>query len=169
MAKLIGNGPNQVPTNGDLGTLAFQDSDSVAVENLKVSELLIDSSGTISQNGVGKAAFSFYRPGSTEVTVRCWLPNYSTAIIKFTYAHTNDADSLTFMEVAVNNSYGRIRTQTIASKMTFGFGTISFGAAADNVGGNSNYVYFTVPAANASGSYGAITMEGTSQYWFEKI
>lgn len=129
----------------------------------------INSDGTISQNGVGKAAFSFYRPGSTEVTVRCWLPNYSTAIIKFTYSHTNDTDGFAFMEVAVNNSYGRIRTQTIASKMTFAFGTVSFGAAADNAGGNSNYVYFTVPAANASGSYGAITMEGTSRYWFEKI
>lgn len=28
MAKLIGNEPNQVPTNGDLGTMAFQDAES---------------------------------------------------------------------------------------------------------------------------------------------
>jgi len=25
MAKLIGTGPNQVPTNGDLGSMAFED------------------------------------------------------------------------------------------------------------------------------------------------
>ena len=25
MAKLIGNAPNQVPTNGDLGSMAFED------------------------------------------------------------------------------------------------------------------------------------------------
>jgi hypothetical protein len=31
MANLIGNLPNQVPTNGDLGTMAFQDSSSVNI------------------------------------------------------------------------------------------------------------------------------------------
>jgi len=53
MAKLIGNEPNQVPTNGDLGTLAFQDSDSVVVENLTVSgansKLVVE--GTLTVNG----------------------------------------------------------------------------------------------------------------------
>jgi hypothetical protein len=41
MAKLIGNEPNQVPTNGDLGTMAYQDSDNVVVGNLTVSGDLI--------------------------------------------------------------------------------------------------------------------------------
>jgi hypothetical protein len=31
MPSLIGNKPNQVPTNADLGTLAFQDSKAVVV------------------------------------------------------------------------------------------------------------------------------------------
>ena len=31
MANLIGNLPNQIPTNGDLGTMAFQDSNSVNI------------------------------------------------------------------------------------------------------------------------------------------
>ncbi|CAB4241099.1 hypothetical protein UFOVP22_61, partial [uncultured Caudovirales phage] len=31
MANLIGNLPNQVPTNGDLGTMAFQDELSVKI------------------------------------------------------------------------------------------------------------------------------------------
>jgi hypothetical protein len=30
MPSLIGNKPNQVPTNGDLGTLAFEDAESFA-------------------------------------------------------------------------------------------------------------------------------------------
>lgn len=34
---IIGTKPNQVPTNGDLGTLAFQDSTSVIVDSLNVS------------------------------------------------------------------------------------------------------------------------------------
>lgn len=32
MAELVGRGPNQVPTNGDLGRLAFQDPAGVVLE-----------------------------------------------------------------------------------------------------------------------------------------
>jgi hypothetical protein len=49
MAKLIGNNPDQVPTNGDLGTLAFQDSDNVIVENLTVNAGYV----TLNNNKVG--------------------------------------------------------------------------------------------------------------------
>jgi hypothetical protein len=38
MSKLIGTGPNQVPSNADLGTLAYQDSDYVNVGGLIVKE-----------------------------------------------------------------------------------------------------------------------------------
>jgi hypothetical protein len=34
--NLIGTDPNQVPSNADLGTLAYQDADDVTVENLKI-------------------------------------------------------------------------------------------------------------------------------------
>jgi len=34
MAKLIGNKPNQVPVNADLGSMAYQDSDSVAAKSI---------------------------------------------------------------------------------------------------------------------------------------
>jgi len=56
MAKLIGNKPDQVPTNGDLGTLAFQDSDNVIVENLTVSgssSKLVVSDGSV---GIGTSS-----------------------------------------------------------------------------------------------------------------
>ena len=36
MSKLIGTAPNQVPTNADLGTMAFQDKESVTATELKV-------------------------------------------------------------------------------------------------------------------------------------
>jgi len=39
--KLVGNDPDQVPTNGDLGTIAFQDAESV-----HVGELLADGNIT---------------------------------------------------------------------------------------------------------------------------
>lgn len=32
MANLIGNGPEQVPTNGDLGRMAFQNPNAVVLE-----------------------------------------------------------------------------------------------------------------------------------------
>jgi len=35
MAKLIGTDPNQVPTNADLGTMAYQDSESVRVQTIR--------------------------------------------------------------------------------------------------------------------------------------
>ena len=38
MANLIGSKPNQVPTNGSLGTMAFQDKDNVQVDSLKVTQ-----------------------------------------------------------------------------------------------------------------------------------
>jgi hypothetical protein len=39
MPSLIGNKPNQVPSNGDLGTLAFQDANAVIITGGNVSNL----------------------------------------------------------------------------------------------------------------------------------
>jgi UDP-3-O-[3-hydroxymyristoyl] glucosamine N-acyltransferase len=36
MSNLIGNAPNQVPTNADLGDLAYQDADHAILGNLNV-------------------------------------------------------------------------------------------------------------------------------------
>lgn len=36
MSTLIGNAPNQVPTNADLGDLAYQDADYAIVGNLNI-------------------------------------------------------------------------------------------------------------------------------------
>lgn len=40
MSNLIGTNPDQVPVNGMLGTLAFQDAESVNVVSLTVSNLI---------------------------------------------------------------------------------------------------------------------------------
>ena len=37
MAKLIGTDPNQVPTNADLGTMAYQDSTNTVLENAYIN------------------------------------------------------------------------------------------------------------------------------------
>jgi hypothetical protein len=48
MPSLIGNKPNQVPTNGDLGTLAFEDADNVLVGNLNATGVTTVQAGTVS-------------------------------------------------------------------------------------------------------------------------
>ena len=48
MSNLIGNAPNQVPTNADLGDLAFQDSGYVSMGNLTLdANLTVGSNATI--------------------------------------------------------------------------------------------------------------------------
>jgi len=60
MTKLIGTGTNQVPTNADLGTMAYQDVESVKVEafesngiddNADATAITISSSGTTAFSG----------------------------------------------------------------------------------------------------------------------
>ena len=40
MSNLIGTAPDQVPVNGMLGTLAFQDAESVNIATITVSKLI---------------------------------------------------------------------------------------------------------------------------------
>jgi hypothetical protein len=52
MAKLIGTDPNQVPTNGDLGTMAYQDYDVVAPQLLAGRRnLIINGAMQVAQRG----------------------------------------------------------------------------------------------------------------------
>ena len=55
MSNLVGNAPNQVPTNADLGDLAYQDADYVRVGDIRVD-------GTITANTITPA-------GASSVTV----------------------------------------------------------------------------------------------------
>jgi hypothetical protein len=49
--KLIGTNPNQVPSNADLGTLAYQDADSANLGTLLVTDRIgIDTNGTDTLN-----------------------------------------------------------------------------------------------------------------------
>lgn len=41
MALLIGTAPNQIPTNGDLGTMAFQDQAAVQILGGKISNITL--------------------------------------------------------------------------------------------------------------------------------
>ena len=79
MSNLIGNAPYQVPTNADLGDLAYQDSDYAIVGNLNIDTTLsvganatITGATTIGGNAtVGGNVFlsQAYSPLSTSANV----------------------------------------------------------------------------------------------------
>jgi hypothetical protein len=52
MAKLIGTDPNQVPTNGDLGDLAYQNKDSVKIEGGEITADSLNVDGTVTADGL---------------------------------------------------------------------------------------------------------------------
>ena len=61
MPSLIGNKPNQVPSNGDLGTLAFQDASNVKAGSITADTLTVDTTtlvvdATNNRVGVGTAS-----------------------------------------------------------------------------------------------------------------
>ena len=63
MPSLIGNKPNQVPTNGDLGTLAFQDANAVNINGGTIDGATIGGTAAAAGNfttlgATGRASFS---------------------------------------------------------------------------------------------------------------
>lgn len=62
MSNLVGNAPNQVPTNADLGDLAYQDADYVRAGNVTID-------GNINANAIVSA-------GSESITVYGNLTSY---------------------------------------------------------------------------------------------
>lgn len=44
--KLVGTDPDQVPSNADLGTLAYQDADNAVLKNALIRKLTVDAAGT---------------------------------------------------------------------------------------------------------------------------
>jgi hypothetical protein len=59
MAKLIGNAPNQVPTNADLGSMAFEDKKNYATTSSSIHQpfrnLIINGDMRIAQRGTSQA------------------------------------------------------------------------------------------------------------------
>jgi hypothetical protein len=62
MAKLIGNAPNQVPTNGDLGSMAFEDRKNYATTSSSIYQpyrnIVINGDMSIAQRGTSTASIT---------------------------------------------------------------------------------------------------------------
>ena len=76
MPSLIGNKPNQVPSNGDLGTMAFREQDQFYATNNNVSmrNRIINGAMTISQRGT---SFTGLTNGGSAYTLDRWFWNES--------------------------------------------------------------------------------------------
>ena len=62
MAKLIGNAPNQVPTNGDLGSMAFEDRTNYITKGASVHQpyrnIIINGDMSIAQRGTSSSGIT---------------------------------------------------------------------------------------------------------------
>jgi hypothetical protein len=62
MANLIGNAPNQVPTNADLGSMAFEDRTNYATVGSSIHQpyrnIIINGDMSIAQRGTSKAGIT---------------------------------------------------------------------------------------------------------------
>ena len=61
MPSLIGSAPNQVPTNGMLGTMAFQDADNALVQNITVTGSSSVPTKTVTDNSTASASTAFVK------------------------------------------------------------------------------------------------------------
>lgn len=61
MPSLIGSGANQVPTNGMLGTMAFQDADNALVQNITVAGSSSVPTKFVTDNSTASASTAFVR------------------------------------------------------------------------------------------------------------
>ena len=83
MAKLIGNKPQQVPTNGDLGTMAFMDYDVVAPQFLAGGRrnLIINGAMQVAQRGT-----SFTGVTSNTYSTDRWQWNHGSGTFSLSQA-----------------------------------------------------------------------------------
>jgi hypothetical protein len=96
MPSLIGNKPNQVPSNGDLGTLAFQDASNAFVENFNVNGVAtlqtaqLQCSAIRGSNTAGD--FTITVGGLALVTNSVW--KRATMIVIYSGIDTDQTDSI---------------------------------------------------------------------------
>jgi hypothetical protein len=153
MAKLIGTDPNQVPTNADLGTMAYQDSGNVKVgsftsngieDNATSTAMTLDSSGNLlvgktSADG-GVAGFEARSTGETFAT--------SSGATLYAKRTTGDGDI-----IVVQNSSGTVGSIGV----TGGFLTIGESTTALKFADTFNIIH-TVNMSNGADVDGVVDL-----------
>ena len=112
MAKLIGTAPNQVPTNGDLGSMAFEDKQNYVTRYNPIYQpyrnLIINGDMSIAQRGT---SFS-YNTNSAYNLDRFIIDNTSGAVGNITVTQESDAPSNTALSKSLKITPNATETQT---------------------------------------------------------
>ena len=92
MAKLIGNAPNQVPTNADLGSMAFEDKKNYATTSSPIYQpyrnIIINGDMSIAQRGT---SFTGLTNGASGYTIDRWKYD-ETGSTSSVFTLTQDSD-----------------------------------------------------------------------------
>lgn len=178
MPNLIGTAPNQVPVNGLLGTMAFQDSISVKVNSVTF-DTLTSTSGTA--NGIAYLnASKVLTSGSALVfdgtnlgigtnspSAKLHVEGAAQADIKLQKAGTSGvslySDAASTLKI-YDNAGGIVRV-TVDAFGNLGLGVTSFGTSAAKVLGMANATAPTTSPAGMGQLYvegGALKFRGSS-------
>lgn len=97
MPSLIGSAPNQVPTNGMLGTMAFQDADNTLVQN-------ITSTGASTLKDISVSGTATFAGVTTAVTQAAGDNSTKLATTAYVFAATPDSSETVkgLIEIATN-------------------------------------------------------------------
>jgi len=160
MAKLIGNAPNQVPTNADLGSMAFEDKVSVANLNAtgtKDATTFLRGDNTFaSAGGVNTPAFSAYRNTTTAQVISDNV--YTVGELTGKFFDTDSAFDTSTYRFTVPSGKGGI--------YVFHFGTVfttTFSAGTTyNVGIKRNgSIYYGSLQSVSTGASGQVILKGS--------
>ena len=94
MAKLIGTNPDQVPTNADLGTIAYQDKDNLRVGTVTATSFTGDGSALTGLGGGTPSGAVIYHAANSPPTG--FLKANGAAISRSTYSALFSAIGTTF-------------------------------------------------------------------------
>lgn len=81
MPSLIGSAPNQVPTNGMLGTMAFQDSDNALFQNITATGNAVVPTKAVTDNSTSAATTAFVKESQKQKEVATATTGTNTAYI----------------------------------------------------------------------------------------
>lgn len=112
MSRVIGTGPNQVPVNGMLGSIAFQDANNLVIQ----PPVLVDPT-----DKTKKASFSLSSV-ATATTLTYNLPTISS-----TLAVTGDVTQTFMGPVTLNNPTNTVGSSTATSTTNVGTGATASG------------------------------------------
>jgi hypothetical protein len=166
MPSLIGNKPNQVPSNGDLGTLAFQDA--TAPKLGAVSADSVASSGAISGTNITASGSVLVGSNGTYAAGALYSDSNWGMIIRAKQASPSTAD------FSFQNSAGTERFRVSSSVLNLtGLQGIEFQAtqsASSNANTLDDYEEGTwTPTVIASGGSGSVGTYNTRNAIYTKI